>query len=78
MDWTNLWYDDMVKLGETTLLICPNSEHSLFSGLPEVTATLANLAASIAAGNHMAAVFSPNVELRALCNSITAIMHSFA
>ena len=34
MDWSNLWYDDLS--GEAHLLIAPNSEHSLATGIPEV------------------------------------------
>ena len=34
MDQSNIWYDELT--GEKHLLIAPNSEHSLASGIPEV------------------------------------------
>mmetsp|Transcript_23111 Transcript_23111/g.32621 ORF Transcript_23111/g.32621 Transcript_23111/m.32621 type:complete len:520 (-) Transcript_23111:242-1801(-) len=48
MDWTNIWYDEMK--GETHLLIAPNSEHSLATGIPEVLNTLSTFVSSIAQG----------------------------
>lgn len=48
MDWSNIWYDDV--LGEKHLLIVPNSEHSLVTGIPEVATSLGVFASSIAHG----------------------------
>lgn len=33
-DWTSNWYDSMP--GETRLLIAPNSEHTLATGIPDI------------------------------------------
>jgi hypothetical protein len=49
MDWSNIWYDQMK--GETHLLIAPNSEHSLSTGIPEVLDTLSTFVSSIANGH---------------------------
>jgi PhoPQ-activated pathogenicity-related protein len=49
MDWSNIWYDDLT--GESHLLIVPNSEHSLASGIPELLETLTNFIGSIALGH---------------------------
>jgi len=51
MDWTNIWYDEMkAALPELHLLIAPNSEHSLATGVPEVVESLGAFVASLAAG----------------------------
>ncbi len=34
MDWTELWYNEIK--GETHLLVVPNEEHAMVTGLPEV------------------------------------------
>lgn len=44
-DWTNIWYDQMP--GETRLLIAPNSEHSLATGIPELIPCLTSVFLSI-------------------------------
>lgn len=49
MDWSNIWYDDLT--GESHLLIAPNSEHSLVTGVPEVIETLQTVVKSLAVGN---------------------------
>lgn len=47
MDWSGTWPD----FGpDSHLLIAPNSEHSLASGIPEVAATMTALFKSVAAG----------------------------
>jgi len=46
MDWSNIWYDDLK--GEKHLLIAPDSEHSLFTGIPEVLTCLGNMIKSLA------------------------------
>lgn len=48
MDWSNIWYDEIK--GETHLLIAPNSEHSLSTGIPEVLNALSAFVSSIAHG----------------------------
>jgi hypothetical protein len=41
MDWTNIWYDEFkAAIPELHLLIAPNSEHSLATGIPEVVESL--------------------------------------
>jgi PhoPQ-activated pathogenicity-related protein len=49
MDQSNIWYDELT--GEKHLLIAPNSEHSLATGIPEVLDCLGTTIRSIAAGN---------------------------
>ena len=49
-DWTNKYYDQFKDLGETHLLISPNSEHSLATGIPNVISSLSTLGRSIASG----------------------------
>ena len=52
MDWTNIWYDQFQQThGETHLLIAPDSEHSLATGIPEVIETVAVFISSVAAGH---------------------------
>ena len=46
MDWSAGWLDELQ--GETHLLIPPNSEHSLATGLPEVLETMSASFLSIA------------------------------
>lgn len=48
MDWSNIWYDEMK--GETHLLIAPNAEHSLVTGIPEVLNSLSAFVSSVAHG----------------------------
>jgi len=45
-DWSNIWYDQMT--GESNLLIIPNSEHSLTTGIPEIISSLPAVYKSIA------------------------------
>jgi len=45
MDWSNIWYDKLS--GEKHLLIAPNSEHSLTTGIPEVVSTMSAFYTSI-------------------------------
>lgn len=47
-DWSDLWYNKLT--GEKHLLIAPNSEHSLATGIPEVLACLAAFYKSLALG----------------------------
>jgi len=49
MDWTNIWYDEFQKFGETHLLIVQDSEHSLATGVPEVVSSLSAALESVAA-----------------------------
>ena len=48
MDQSNIWYDELT--GEKHLLIAPNSEHSLATGIPEVLDCLGTVIRSIAHG----------------------------
>merc|ERR1711968_285113 len=48
MDWSNIWYDDLT--GEKHLLIAPNSEHSLASGIPEIIECMTAFFSSISHG----------------------------
>jgi len=48
-DWSALWYPEIP--GETHLLIAPNSEHSLATGIPTLTPSLANLVSSVGNGH---------------------------
>ena len=43
-------YDDFITAGETHLLIAPNSEHSLASGIPEVVESMGTMISSLANG----------------------------
>jgi len=45
-DWCNIWFDKLS--GEKRLLIAPNSEHSLTTGIPEVITCLSTVFLSIA------------------------------
>lgn len=49
MDWTNIYYDQLP--GEKHLLILPNAEHSMVTGLPDVLPAAAAFMRSIAAGH---------------------------
>jgi len=49
MDWTNIYYDQLP--GEKHLLILPNAEHSMVTGLPDVLPAVGAFARSIAAGH---------------------------
>jgi hypothetical protein len=48
-DWSQIWYDELT--GEKHLLIVPNSEHSLATGIPEVLETISSFAKSVALGH---------------------------
>lgn len=50
-DWTSKYFDQFKPLGETKLLIAPNSEHSLATGIPDVVTSCGTFARSIAMGN---------------------------
>jgi len=50
-DWTSKYMDQFRPLGETKLLIAPNSEHSLMTAIPKFISALSTFARSIAAGN---------------------------
>ena len=50
LDWTEHGWLDLP--GETKLLVVPNSEHSMATGLPEVVTTLSSFVASVAADHH--------------------------
>lgn len=45
LDWSEIWYDQLT--GEKHLLIAPNSEHSLTTGIPEVVSTMSAVYNSI-------------------------------
>jgi PhoPQ-activated pathogenicity-related protein len=47
LDWTPLWYDSMASKGETHLLIIPNTEHSLSTGIPELLTALPSVYVSM-------------------------------
>ena len=47
-DWSDIWYDDL--LGEKHLLIPPNSEHSLATGIPEIIECMTAFFSSVAHG----------------------------
>jgi PhoPQ-activated pathogenicity-related protein len=47
-DWSDIWYEKLT--GEKHLLIAPNSEHSLASGIPEILACLSAFYVSLAKG----------------------------
>jgi PhoPQ-activated pathogenicity-related protein len=47
LDWTPLWYDSMASKGETHLLIIPNTEHSLGTGIPELLTALPSVYVSM-------------------------------
>ena len=49
-DWTSKYFDQFAGLGETKLLISPNSEHSLATAIPNVVSSVATIARSIAEG----------------------------
>jgi len=38
-DWTSKYFDQFKPLGETKLIIAPNSEHSLATGIPDVASS---------------------------------------
>jgi PhoPQ-activated pathogenicity-related protein len=48
-DWSEIWYDQLS--GEKHLLIAPNSEHSLSTGIPEVLESISAFVKSIALGH---------------------------
>merc|ERR1711871_819786 len=48
-DWSDIWYSKLT--GEKHLLIAPNSEHSLASGIPEILDTMTAMIKSIAEGH---------------------------
>merc|ERR1711871_1885060 len=48
-DWSDIWYSKLT--GEKHLLIAPNSEHTLSSGILEILDTMGALITSIAAGH---------------------------
>ena len=50
MDWSNIWYDQLNKDGESHLLIAPNAEHTLGTNLPDVLGTVSTFVKSIASG----------------------------
>lgn len=52
LDWTSQGWADLP--GETHMLVIPNSEHSLITGVPEVLETASAFVASVAAGNSAA------------------------
>ena len=60
MDWSNIWYDDLT--GEKHLLIAPNSEHSLATGIPEVVECMSTVFCSIAAGRDTRPNFEYSVD----------------
>jgi len=49
MDWTNIYWDDLK--GEKHLLIAPNTEHSLISGVYPLLSTMGAMMRSLAAGH---------------------------
>jgi PhoPQ-activated pathogenicity-related protein len=49
-DWTNHYYDQFKELGETHLIISPNSEHSLTTAIPNVLSSAGVFIRSIASG----------------------------
>lgn len=48
-DWTSTYFDQLK--GESKLLIAPNSEHTMITGLPDVLTSLSAFARSIASGH---------------------------
>ena len=48
-DWSELWYNEIK--GETHLLIVPNSEHSLSTGIPELIQVFSVFAHRIVVGH---------------------------
>jgi PhoPQ-activated pathogenicity-related protein len=50
MDWTNIWYDDMMKLGETHVLIAPNADHVMVTNMYGIFSTATAFTKSIASG----------------------------
>lgn len=51
-DWSDIWYNELT--GEKHLLIVPNSEHSLASGIPEIIKCMTAFFSSIAHGQTVA------------------------
>ena len=49
-DWSNIWYDELQRYGETHLMIAHNSEHSLATGMVEVLTAISSFVRSVAAG----------------------------
>ena len=49
-DWTSAYFDKFLSMGETKLLISPNSEHSLATAIPNVISSASSFARSIASG----------------------------
>lgn len=50
-DWTTKYFDELKTLGESKLLIAPNSDHSLRTVLPDVISAASAFSRSIASGN---------------------------
>jgi PhoPQ-activated pathogenicity-related protein len=50
MDWSNIWYDDYKQLGESHLLIPPNSDHGLVTNIYGVLSSMTTFMRSISAG----------------------------
>lgn len=49
MDWTNIYFDQLT--GEKHLLILPNAEHTMATGIPDVLPAGSAFARSIASGH---------------------------
>ena len=49
MDWTNIYFDQLT--GEKHLLILPNAEHTMATGIPDVLPAASAFVRSIAAGH---------------------------
>jgi len=65
-DWTELWRDQFEK--STRLLIAPNSEHSLATGLPSLVPTLTATVVSISKGE-------PLPSLTSTYDNVTGAIH---
>ena len=48
-DWTSTYFDQLK--GESKLLIAPNSEHSMITGIPDLLTTCSAFARSLASGH---------------------------
>lgn len=55
MDWSNIFYDKLK--GEKHLIIIPNSEHSLLSGVLEANTAAGTFIRSIVSGNKVRPTF---------------------
>merc|ERR1719183_3368687 len=51
MDWSNIWYDQLAALGESHLLILPNSDHVLATNIAGVLSTVTAFFKSIMSGH---------------------------